>query len=281
MAKAGGMADVVGSLPIYLKQLGWNPSVILPKYSLPWFDETKFKAVFAGSFDLEGRTTLFEVYKAKSHNLEYDFYCIDIPGRFDRDSVYLNEHGQGFWDEPERNVSFQRSVLRWLQEHADEFDIIHCHDHQVGFIPFLAKKVKAFEAVKAIPSVYTIHNGAYNSRYPWSRRDLLPDFPLRFQQYVDWDGHIDSAASALRFADHVTTVSPSYLEELKNTLGPLQFMMTKTPDKFSGIINGIDNDLWDPRTDELLSNNLSRSWDQFKKLNKAEILEGLYRVNDV
>lgn len=282
-AKAGGMADVVGSLPKYLAKQSWNAAVVTPRYKLKWFDQQTFRNVYSGSFEMEGQMTLFDVFKAKKGTLPYDYYCIEILGRFDRDSIYLNEFGHGFHDEAERNVSFQRSVLGWLSDKKTKtaFDLFHCHDHQVGFIPFMIKKVPAYSAIKDIPTYYTIHNGAYNSKYPWSRLDLLPKFKVNDSQYIEWDGHMDASAAAMRFADHVNTVSPSYLEELKAQLPTLQFMSEKEPDKFSGTLNGIDNEVWNPKTDTLLSNKLTTTIDQFKKVNKAEVLDGLYRLNDI
>ena len=161
-AKDGGMADVVGALPKYLKEEGWSPSVVTPRYKLEWFDNQTFRKVYSGSFILEGKTTLFDIYKVKKDTLSFDYYCVDIPGRFDRNSIYLNEFGHGYQDEAERNVAFQRSVLQWLNDPKSKtsFQLLHCHDHQVGFIPFLIKKVPVYSNIKDIPIFYTIHNGA-------------------------------------------------------------------------------------------------------------------------
>jgi len=282
-AKAGGMADVVGSLPKYLKDHGWNPVIVTPRYRLPWFDKQNLRRDYAGSFGMEDDTAIFEVYRLKKGDLPFDYYCIDIPGRFDRNSIYLNESGHGYDDEAERNISFQRSVIKWLNDPKSGVtpDLIHCHDHQTGFIPFLIKNTEEGKALASIPSFYTIHNGAYNSRYSWGRIDLLPKFPSKLSQFIEWDGHIDAVATAIRYADHVNTVSPSYLEELKDQLAPLKHMMSRTPDKFSGTLNGIDPDEWNPKTDKLLSNRLTTTVDQYKKVNKAELLSELYHLNNI
>ncbi len=282
-AKAGGMADVVGSLPKYLSDHGWSPVVVTPRYLLPWFDKQKLRREYAGSFVIEDQSVIFEVYRIKKGDLPFDYYCIDIPGLFDRNSIYLNESGHGYEDEPERNISFQRSVIKWLSDPKSSVqpDLIHCHDHQTGFIPFLIKNSKEGQALKDIPTFYTIHNGAYNSRYPWNRIDLFPHFPSKLTQFLEWEGHVDAVAAAIRFADHVNTVSPNYLEELKQQLAPLRFMMTKKPEKFSGTLNGIDTEEWNPKTDKLLSNRLTTTVDQYKKVNKAELLSGLYHLDGI
>ena len=279
-AKAGGMADVVGSLPKFLNSFGWLPSVITPKYKLDWFDKQQFENVHSGSFEMEGDLINFKVYEVQKNTLPFDYYCIDIPGKFDRNSIYLNEFGHGFQDETERNIAFQRGVVQWLSDENCKvsFNLFHCHDHQVGFIPFLIKKVEAYAKLKDVPSFYTIHNGAYNSRYAWTRLDLFPKFAPNFRQSIEWDGYMDASAAAMRFADHVNTVSPSYLEEIKFQLPPLQFMSEKDPHKFTGNLNGIDTEVWNPREDELIENKLISSVDQFKKLNKKDILHDLYQL---
>lgn len=280
-AKAGGMADVVGSLPVYQDAVGWSPSVVTPRYNLPWFDKHTFEKVHGSSFEMEGRKIEYQVLLVEKGTLPFEYYCIDLPGLFDRDSIYLNEFGHGFGDEPERNLAFQRAALGWLSETKTAFQLLHCHDHQVGFVPFLVKKVDEYSFLKNTPTVYTIHNGAYNSRYPWTRLDLLPTFDYSLSQGLDWDGNIDAVATAMRYADHINSVSPTYLKEMKAGMPPLQFVSEQEPDKFSGILNGIDTVEWDPKKDKLLSTRLTNSWTSFKKKNKLEILEGLYRVEDV
>ena len=283
IAKAGGMADVVGSLPHYLLKEGWTPSVITPKYDLSWYSGRSFTKVYQGSFLLEGNSIEFDIEKYDGDDLGFEYYCVNSPDLYFRDSIYLNEWGHGFEDEAERNISFQRCTLEWLKSLTSkgQFNLVHCHDHQVAFIPFMMKKVENYEALADIPTIYTIHNGAYNSRYSWARIDLLPSFPPRYRQFLDWDGNIDGSAAAMRFADYVSTVSPTYLRELMDVMPSLNFMMEQEPDKFAGILNGIDNETWDPAKDELLTHKLTGTVEKFKKENKAEILSGLYHLNGI
>ena len=281
VAKAGGMADVVGSLPKYQLEYDWEPAVIIPKYKLPWFSKNESEVVYQSGFLMEGNEVGFKILKYDKTDLPFTLYAIDIPELYDRASIYLNEFGHGFSDEPERNVAFQRSVLDWLARSDERFDLIHCHDHQVGFIPFLIAEVQEFESIRDIPCFYTIHNGAYNSRYPWNRMDLLPSFKASERNKIDWDGHIDAATAALRYAGHINTVSPSYLEELKSFMPVLAYMSEQYPEKFSGTLNGIDEETWDPKTDSLIETNLKISVDKFKKENKSSILSDLYHINDI
>lgn len=281
-AKAGGMADVVGALPNYQSEVGWDASVIIPKYDLPWFKKNTFSVVHEGVLDMEFIAYPFSILQYQGKELAYDFYCIDIPHLYARSSIYLNTHGHGYGDEAERNMALQRCTLQWLSHsHSLNFDLIHCHDHQVAFVPFMIKYCKEYQRLKSIPTFYTIHNGEYNSRLPWSRRFMLAEFPPERASSLDWNYAIDAVNAAMRYADHINAVSPTYLEELKMSLGPLKLMMNEDPSRFSGILNGIDENMWDPKTDNYLKNKLAKSWDTFKVKNKRDLLTGLYRIEDV
>ncbi len=281
-AKAGGMADVVGALPLYLTEHGWTPSVIIPKYNLKWFKNQVFKEVYSDVLNMDFVEYKYSIQKCQSKDLGYDFYCVDIPVLYDRESVYLGDDGHGYADEAQRNVALQRCTLQWL-EHSDmQVDLIHCHDHQTGFVPFMIKHGYGYESLRHIPTFYTIHNGAYNSRYGWNQKTLLVDFPAELEMTIDWHFAMDAVAAAMRYADHVNAVSPTYLEELKTSLAPLKINMDIDPSRFSGILNGIDDQTWDPKKDDLLPHKLGRSWDTFKKKNKMALLPAdIYRAEDV
>lgn len=280
-AKAGGMADVVGALPLFQKKYDWHPSVVIPMYRLPWFDNYEFESIYKDTLNMNFVEYNYEVLRCLNSALGFEFYCISQAELFDRDSIYLNEYGHGFHDEAQRNMGFQRSVLQWLQNTTVKFDLLHCHDHQTGFIPFMIKHCSEYRALSYIPTFYTIHNGAYNSRYDRSQKTLLPHFDNALLSDIEWDKAIDSVACALKYSDHINAVSPTYLQELKGDMAPLQVALEQSPNKFSGILNGIDEELWDPKTDERIPYHLGKSWDTFKAKNKQDLLNGLYRVKDV
>jgi starch synthase len=281
VAKAGGMADVVGALPLYQKKLGWEPSVIIPRYDLKWYQDKTFKEVYSDTLTMEGQQYDFSIVQCIDHNIDYHLYLVDLPELFMRDSIYLNDEGYGFHDEPERNMGFQRATLQWLSNTKEAFDLLHCHDHQTGFIPFMIQHGTEYKRLSKTPTVYTVHNAAYNSRYPWERKTLLPKFKEALIPSIDWDNCFDAVASAMRYAAHVNTVSPSYLTELLASMKPLKIIYGLEPDKFSGILNGIDAQTWDPKKDERIPHKLGRSWDTFKNKNKSALLSTLYRAEDV
>ena len=280
-AKAGGMADVVGALPLYQKDHGWEPSVIIPRYDLKWYKDKKYEIIYSDRLNMEFQEYEFTILKCTNHGANYELYFVDLHGLFMRDSIYLNDEGHGFHDEPERNIAFQRATLQWLSNTKMSFDLLHCHDHQTGFVPFMVKHCKEYKPLNKTPTFYTIHNAAYNSRYPWSRKALLPVFDEALIPTIDWDYCYDSVNAALQYADHVNAVSPTYLLELMESMKPLKIIYDIKPDKFSGILNGIDNHIWDPKTDQRIPHRFSGSWSDFKNKNKSALLSTLYKAEDL
>jgi len=147
-AKAGGMADVVGALPLYQQKLGWASSVIIPRYNLKWSQDKEYKKVYSDTLIMEGQEYDFTILTCVNHGFDYQLYLVDLPHLFMRDTIYLNDDGHGFHDEPERNMGFQRAILQWLSNTKVSYDLLHCHDHQTGFIPFMIKHTKAYMVQK-------------------------------------------------------------------------------------------------------------------------------------
>ena len=273
-AKAGGMGDVVGSLPIYLPKTGVQASVVIPKYKNKWFEKESFSLVAKGKFTMGKEKISYKVEKLVSKNLGFPFYCIDLPGKFDRPQVYLGEDGNAFPDEPERNVSFQVAVLEWLKAGKQKFDILHCHDHMTGLITFMIKQVKKYKSLKDIPTFLTIHNGQYRGVWDWTKGDLLPNFDKAHKGLLDWDNEINGLATAIKCAWKVNTVSPSYMKELVADLGTLTPLIKDEETKCIGILNGIDDKVWDPATDSFLDIHLKeKDWDTFKSNSKKALCD--------
>jgi len=272
-AKAGGMGDVVGALPIYLPQQGIEASVIIPKYDRRWFSEQTFETVHKGTVRLGDDKYGYAICQAQG-GLTYPFYCVDIPGLFDREDIYLGTDGHGYKDEAERYLAFQISVLQWLVETRQDFDLLHCHDHMTGLIPFFIKACPAYISMAETPTIFTIHNGQYRGVYPWSYADLLPDYDPSMKGLLEWDDQINSLASAIKCAWQVNTVSPSYMHELMYDFDTLTPLMMSESKKCTGVINGIDDELWDPASDKYLSSHLEGTrWKAFKNANKTALLK--------
>jgi len=264
-AKIGGLADVVGSLPKFQCRKGMDASVIMPKYGTAWFAQQSFTTVYQNQFWYPGQTINFTIEELDDPNFEFQLYVIDIPGKFDRDSIY------GHDDDEERWMSFQRSVLLWLTSVPKLPEILHVHDHHTGIIPFMLRHCYDFKSLQEVKTVYTVHNLQYQGSFGWDMQFLLPSFDNWKSGLLDWDNHINPMASALRCADAITTVSPTYLEELKINSDGLEWIFETESDKCTGILNGIDYTIWDPKTDPLLKYHLASSISDFKVKNKNSL----------
>jgi len=269
-AKAGGMGDVVGALPLYLPSHNVDASVIIPKYKTKWITEQNFKKVHSGKFTIHNKLQNYTVEVTKDKVLDYPLYFIDLPGLFDRSSIYLGEDGHGYKDEPKRNIAFQTAVVEWLSEGKSKFDLIHVHDHMTGLIPFFMQYCPKYAKLKNTPSVLTIHNGMYTGVFEWDEvQSLLPEYQLAHEGLLDWDNKLNSLAAAIKCGWQVTTVSPSYMKEIVQESGTLVPLYNSEADKCTGILNGIDSKLWDPSTDTNISYNYDGNWKIFKAKNKA------------
>ncbi len=257
-AKAGGLADVVGSLPKYLNQLGHQCEVVIPKYDNHWIGSQSYEKVHEGAFSMASEQVKFSVLKMTEDKLGFPFYVIDIPGRFDRPGIYIDPwSGHGYWDELERFVSFQIAVLEWIRSKKQKPEIVHCHDHHTGLVPFMLKECNRYRAMSKIPTVLTVHNAEYHGEHDLDNFKLLPAFNIDNIGLLDWDGRLNSLAAGLKTAWKITTVSKNYMDELADSSNGLEPLFQQERQKSMGIVNGIDTEVWDPNTDQLIEYNFN------------------------
>lgn len=275
VAKAGGLADVVGSLPKYLRDQDVRADVIMPKYNKEWIDGHRFEKVYEAEGYLGSDPFHFIIEREFENSLGFSLFVVDIPERFDRPGIYIDPFtGSGYWDELERFLSFQVAVLDWLKQRTLKPDIIHCHDHHTALVPFMLTKCYDYHGMEGIPTVLTVHNAEYQGIYDRSNVYLLPSFDQREIGLLDWDGKLNSLASGIKCSWRITTVSPSYMRELSEGDGKLSPLYRLERAKSQGILNGIDTEEWDPKTDSFLHENYSlRNYKQGRGANKKALCE--------
>ena len=266
-AKAGGLGDVVGALPKYQQRQGHISKVVLPMYRTSFLFANSWDLVHEGSQQLGSSQFKFSVIREKTGKLGFDLYLIDINGLLDRDRIY------GYDDDTERFLAFQIAFCDWVNAWNHQPDIIHCHDHQTGLVPFMLKYCYAFrDKLSFVPSVLTIHNAQYNGAFSWGKSSLLPAYDSWKWSMLDWNNSINPLASGVKCAWKVTTVSYSYLEEMRSSSAGLEKLFEYERGKCIGILNGIDNDVWDPATDQLIAKKYSEAnLDLGKKENKISL----------
>lgn len=270
-AKAGGLGDVVGALPKYLSRIGCPTGVVIPKYSVKWINEHSFRTIYRGTIRLHHHYIPFSIEQESSNSLEFPLFVANIPGKFDREGIYTDASGRGYFDEMERALCFQQAVLQWILNSPGKPSIIHCHDHHTGLIPFMMKYCPEYQGLQHIPTVFTIHNGAYHGAVGWDKMYLLPFFQAEARGLLDWRNTINPLATAVKCAWRVTTVSPSYLEELKHNSNGMELLLQHEQHKCQGVLNGIDAQVWDPKKDKYIAMPWSDSLAAFKEANKKVV----------
>lgn len=274
-AKSGGLGDVVGALPKYLNRIGQRASVVMPFYRTEWLKKAETTIVFTGKAPFAGGWFGFSVHRLDKPEPGFPLFLVDIPGRFDRPGIYIDPwSGHPYWDEKERFFSFQIAVLEWLSQTGQTPDVVHCHDHHTGLVPFMMAECFRFEKLRDVPTVLTIHNGEYQGRHDMGSYAILPAFNLERLGMLEWDGALNSLAAGIKSAWRVTTVSPGYMEELQQDCHGLETLLRHEEAKTQGILNGIDTEVWNPETDERLVHNYSvKTFKSGKKKNKKVLCD--------
>lgn len=268
VAKVGGLADVVGALPKYQNQAGLQAAVVMPFYNRKFVHESQFDIVFQGTSLLGTRRIYFEILKEQSDKLGFELYLIKIPGLLDRENVY------SYPDERDQFLAFQLCFLDWINWSGQKPDIVHCHDHHSGLIPFMMYHSALYTSLAHIPTVFTIHNGQYHGAFGWDRLELLPEVDFYKTGLLEWAGGINPLASAVKCCWKYTTVSPSYLYELTKSSNGLEYLFYIEGQKGVGILNGIDTEVWNPATDPMLPSHYNASTvTKGKAANKAALCQ--------
>jgi len=266
VAKAGGLGDVVGALPKYQTAMGHTAKVVMPMYRTKFLYQNDWVIDFKGNANLGNWWFSFTVIKEKTNKLGFDLYLVDINGLLDREKVY------GYDDDTERFTAFQIAVVNWISRWQHKPDIIHCHDHHTGLIPFMVKYCYDYNKLADVPTVFTIHNAQYQGWMSWSKSTYIPRWDSWKHGLLEWKNNINPLASAVKNAWKVTTVSYSYLDELRYNSNGLEALFEYEKGKCVGILNGIDADVWDPSADTYIENNFTRETVAEGKLKNKQLL---------
>lgn len=245
--KTGGLADVIGSLPQALKQERVEVRVILPLYDeIP--EVWKEKLEFVMSFDVPfgWRHQEATIYSLQHNQVTY--YFVENDYYFTRKGIY------GYYDDGERFVYYSHAVIEFLSQGVFQPDILHAHDWQAAIAVVLANIRKPVEGMK---TVFTIHNIKYQGIMPIH---IFEDFFNLSREHIggmEWNGMLNSLKGALFHADKITTVSPSYAEEIKYPYYSegLHPVLLDRKEDVVGILNGIDTKEYNPLTDPHLKFN--------------------------
>ncbi|MDZ5472631.1 glycogen synthase GlgA [Bacillus sp. 31A1R] len=267
--KSGGLADVAGSLPKELKKLGTEVRVILPKYGTISEELLKTSSKIAEfTVNVGWRKQYCGIEEVTFEGVT--FYLVDNEYYFKRNQLY------GFFDDGERFAYFNRAVLESLS-HLNYFpDVIHCHDWHTGMIPFLLRvEYQSRKGYEFIRTVFTIHNLQFQGIMPQGALgDLLGLEDKYFNSdQLEFYGHINFMKAAIVAADKISTVSPTYMKEIQTDYygEKLNGLLERRASDLEGIVNGIDDEFYNPDSDSYLTKTYNPTTLKNKRINKLDI----------
>lgn len=242
---SGGLADVAGSLPKALRKRLIGCRVVMPLYDgiKPELKE-QMKFLTSISVPVAWRRQYCGIFEAKVDGVIY--YLLDNQYYFKRDGIY------GYYDDAERFAFFSRAVLEMLPHIDFKPDIIHCNDWQSALTPvYYTTMYSHWSGYENIKTVFTIHNIQYQGVYG---KELIPEvlgLPEECTNIIEYDGDVNFMKGAIETANRITTVSPSYANEI---LDPwyshgLDTILRERSWKLTGILNGIDTESYNPASD--------------------------------
>jgi len=273
LIKTGGLADVSASLPIALQQHGQDVRIILPAYRQCLEMLTEIRTV--ATIKLDGFHQPIEILQSTLPDSDVTIFLVNSPQHFDREGgAYGPKEGGDWVDNAARFALFSRAIAAAAMDELGldwQPDILHCNDWQTGLAPALIADLPNRPA-----TIFTIHNLAYQGLYPRSAFDAL-DLPksLWHSDGVEFYDMLSFMKGGLIYSDHVTTVSPTYAEEIctyEYGYG-LEGLLSKRAKegRLTGILNGIDNEEWNPKTDSSISKQYSAKTVLDKRENKLAI----------
>ncbi len=279
LIKTGGLADVSASLPIALAQQDQDVRIILPAYRQCLEALDKIETV--ATIKLDGFHTSIEIMQSTLPHSEVPILLVHSPEHFDREGGPYGTHDGGDWeDNAARFTLFSRAIAAVAMEQSGldwQPDILHCNDWQTGLAPALIANESNRPA-----TVFTIHNLAYQGLYSqdvFEALDLSPS--LWHSEGVEFYDLMSFMKGGLIYADHITTVSPTYADEICSyEFGyGLEGLLSHRADqgRLTGILNGIDTDEWDPERDSYIDKNYSIKTIRHKSANK-EALQKLFSL---
>ena len=275
LIKTGGLADVSGSLPRAILNLQHDIRLIIPGYRQILKQTARLR--LATQLELDGINTPVRILTGRLPGSKVIFYLVDSPAHFDRDgNPYTAADGKEWPDNAQRFSIFCRAIdaiamnatgLDWQP------DIVHCNDWQTGLVPAMLQARK-----QAPASIFTIHNLAYQGMFNWKTfQSLMLPSGWWSMDAMEFHDRFSFIKGGLVFADWLTTVSPTYANEIRTPeFGyGLEGLLDSRKETLTGILNGVDYSVWNPGSDPLIAARYNRRSLSHKAENKRALQERL------
>ncbi len=266
---SGGLADVAGSLPVALNAAGHDCRVVVPMYA-SIKSELRASLEYVTNFyvPVAWRNQYCGIFKGVQNGVTY--YLIDNEYYFKRNGIY------GHYDDAERFTFFSRAILEMIK-HIDFIpDIINANDWQTALVPvYYSLFYKNQKDLGGIKTVFTIHNIQYQGKYGMELCSEVIGLPDYARGIVEYDNCVNFMKGAFETADKITTVSPTYAQEILNPYFShgLDPVLWSKQYKLTGFLNGIDQNVYNPETDKALPKNFTKDNKSGKAECKKKLLE--------
>lgn len=279
-AKTGGLADVLGALPVELEKMGHDVIVFMPAYkqALECGVECHDTSL---EFDIPVGAKLHRggLFESKLPGSNVKLYLVGHPDFFKRDGLY-GQDGEDYGDNCARFSFFCRSILESIRLLKLRPDLIHANDWQTGLLAaYLKTEYALLPVYEDISTLFTIHNLAYQGSF-WHWDMLLTGMDWKFFNWreMEFHGKLNLLKTGLVFADKISTVSPTYAKQIQ---GPeqgcgLEGVLQDRSVDLVGVLNGIDTSTWNPASDPHLPANFdAENWQSGKAECKRHLQERL------
>jgi starch synthase len=269
-AKTGGLAEVTGALPLALARLGHRVTLIIPRYrgiEVGRGDEA--------TFSLAGRSVGVG-FARQPLAAGVEAVLVDAPDLFDREGLYGTADGD-YADNAWRFAVFSRAALEFARLSGQRPSIIHAHEWQTGLVPAYQKMHFSHDPiVGGVPSIFTIHNLAFQGIFPAATLDEIGlGWEVFNVQAMEYFGKISYLKAGINFSEKITTVSPNYAREVVTPEMGFGFngVLARRQSDLVGILNGIDTERWNPAADAFVAAPFSARNLAGKRKAKALLLE--------
>lgn len=248
LAKTGGLADMVGACAVALRRAGLQVTVMLPGYpdAIAQLQQPRTLCEWT---DLPGGPARLLIGHVGPHAIPVLLF--DAPALFGRlGNPYLDHHGQPYDDNALRFAAFSHAAARVAAgvQGAGRFDVVQAHDWHTGLVPLLVKRAGA-----RARTVFTVHNLAFQGNFPMS---VVPQIgvPADAAHEAEFWGQFSFLKAGLLWADRITTVSHAYAREILTEAAGcgMEDLLRARQQDLVAILNGIDNEVWNPSKDPLL-----------------------------
>ncbi len=279
LVKSGGLGDVLGALPEALAKLGHEVIVCLPHYKVDSNKAISKKALgIEAEIKIGDRPMSYSAVEAKLPDQSVRTILITNDELFGRRGLYVDpQTGKDFKDNDVRFSFFCRAIIDLVQKMNWRPDIVHVHDWQTSLAPvYLKTQEKDNSLFDGTKIVLTIHNMAYQGKFPKDRYHLLglPEELLYATAPMEFFGETNFLKGGISFADKITTVSETYAREIQGAMGcGLEGVLRNRVKDISGILNGVDYSVWSPATDKKIWARYKITNLSGKKINKLKLLK--------